>query len=210
MHYPAAPWHLQGYAIQTLHWLDIDRVRPTIPAALSIVPLFPGKTLGSVYIATYSPGSSLEYNELIVVSGLVYHGHQWGAWISHIYVDDPRSVQGGRELWGLPKEMAQFTWQHDNQLSVQVRQGDRHLCSLQGHPRLPGIRLPIAAPIMSQIQAQFCMFTGQGTLNWHLISSHLEVTNDSPFSSLGLGQGWLAWYSNPLSLTINSPMTDSG
>lgn len=210
MPYPSSPWHLQGQALQTLHWLDVDCVRPMIPAALSIVPLLPGKTLGSVYIATYGKGSSLEYNELIVVSGLVYQAGRWGAWISHIYVDNPNSVQGGREIWGLPKELAQFTWAAPDRLSVQVSQDDRLLCSLQGYPRSPGIRLPIAAPIMSQIQAQFCTFTGQGTLNWHLMASHLDVADDSPFRSLGLGQGWLAWYSQPLSLTIHSPMTDSG
>lgn len=210
MHYPSAPWHLQGDAMQTLHWLDIDRVRPIIPAALHIVPLLPGKTLGSVYIATYGKGSSLEYNELIVVSGLVYQGSKWGAWISHIYVDHPHSVQGGREIWGLPKQLAQFTWNHEQQLSVQVKQGDRPLCWLQGDPQPLGFRLPIAAPIMSQIQAQFRTFTGQGTLNWHLMGSHLEVPNDSPLSALGLSQGWLAWYSNPLSLTIHPPTRHSG
>jgi hypothetical protein len=210
MPYPSPPWHLHGDAIQTLHWLDIDRVRPTIPASLGIVSLLPGKTLGSVYAARYGQGSSLEYNELIVVSGLVHQAGRWGAWISHIYVDHPDSVQGGREIWGLPKELAQFTWTKQEQLSVQVSQADRPLCLLQVDPRSLSIPLPVAAPIMSQIQAEFCTFTGQGTLNWHWAGSHLDVPQDSPFNALGLGQGWLAGYSNPLSLTINPPMMHPG
>ncbi|MGI0486633.1 acetoacetate decarboxylase family protein [Pantanalinema rosaneae CENA516] len=210
MHYPSAPWHLQGYAMQTLHWLDIDRVRSTIPADLKIVSLLPGKTLGSMYLANYGQGSCLEYNELIVVSGLVYQGWQWGAWISHIYVDNPASVAGGREIWGLPKQLAQFTWQGGDRPTVEVKQGERLLCSLQGQPRSVRIRVPIAAPIISQIQTQFCTFRGQGTLNWQWMDSHLTVPKDSPFSSLGCDQAWLAWYSQPLSLTIHAPMTHAG
>ena len=51
MPYPQAPWTLQGYAIQTLQLLDIDRVRPFIPSELNIITVLPGKTLGGVYLS---------------------------------------------------------------------------------------------------------------------------------------------------------------
>lgn len=68
----------------------------------------PGWTFGGVYCAHYGAGSTLEYLELIVIPGLVRRGHRLGAWISHIYVDDAQSVAGGRSIWALPKELAEF------------------------------------------------------------------------------------------------------
>lgn len=37
MSYPPAPWKLQGYAIASLHLLNIDRVRHLIPSELEII-----------------------------------------------------------------------------------------------------------------------------------------------------------------------------
>ncbi len=36
MPYPQPPWTLKGYAIQTLHLVNIDQVRPLIPLELEI------------------------------------------------------------------------------------------------------------------------------------------------------------------------------
>jgi acetoacetate decarboxylase len=84
--------------MQALQLVDIPRARPFVPAALPIVPVFPGKSLGVMYLAAYGPGSALTYNELIVAPALARHGRRVGFWISHIYVDEPRSVAGGREI----------------------------------------------------------------------------------------------------------------
>ncbi|MEB3279252.1 MAG: acetoacetate decarboxylase family protein [Lyngbya sp.] len=96
MPYPAAPWTLKGYALQTLQWVDVAKVRPLIPPQFNIISPWPNQTLGGLYISTYQSGSILQYNELIVSAGLVSYSGQWGGWISHIYVDDEDSVAGGR------------------------------------------------------------------------------------------------------------------
>ena len=76
MPYPQSPWTLKGYAFQTLHLLDIDRVRPLIPPELNIISVFPGKTLGGVYLSYYGQGSVLEYSELIVIAAFLnYKGN---------------------------------------------------------------------------------------------------------------------------------------
>jgi len=128
MSYPSAPWKLQGYAIASLHLLNIDRVRHLIPSELEIISAWPGKTFGGVYLSYYGSGSVLEYNELIVIPALVAYRGTVGGWVSHIYVDNPDSVAGGREIWGLPKELAEFTWENDNHVSV--RQNHILVCSL--------------------------------------------------------------------------------
>jgi hypothetical protein len=59
MPYPQTPWRLKGYAIQTLHLVNVDRVRPLIPSELEIISVWPGKTFGSVYLSNYGSGSVL-------------------------------------------------------------------------------------------------------------------------------------------------------
>ena len=72
-------------------------------------------------LASFGPGSVLEDDELIVAAALTQHAGRSGFRISHIYVDDADSVDGGREIWGLPKDLAQFTWERGEQRQVLVR-----------------------------------------------------------------------------------------
>jgi acetoacetate decarboxylase len=71
----------------------------------------------------------LEYSELIVIAGLVRYSGQIGGWVSHIYVDNADSVAGGRNIWGLPKELAEFIWEKNTSANsafknrLLVRQG---------------------------------------------------------------------------------------
>ena len=146
MAYPAPPWRLKGHALAVPRLVDLHHARPLMPPELAIVPVLPGKTLGLVYLATYRPGSSLQYHELIVAHALVRNRVRPGFWISHIYVDNPDSTAGGREVWGLPKELAEFTWAAGTASSIVVRQGERGLCAVRsGHPYwLP--RTPLLVP----------------------------------------------------------------
>ncbi len=69
------------------------------------------KTLGGVYLSYYGSGSALEYSELIIIGAIAGYQGKFGGWVTHIYVDNPDSVAGGREIWGLPKELAEFSWE---------------------------------------------------------------------------------------------------
>jgi acetoacetate decarboxylase len=133
--YPPAPWKAKGFVVQTLRLIDVEKVRRFVPSELEIVSVLPGKTLGSVYIADYGPGSALEYNELIVAPALTRRGRTIRFWISHIYVDNRDSMAGGREIWGLPKEIAQFNWSQDRR-EIEIRQEGRLLCSLRSGNRV--------------------------------------------------------------------------
>lgn len=205
MPYPQAPWTLQGYGLQTLHLLEIDRIRSTIPADLEIVSVFPGKTVGGVYLASYQSGSTLIYNELIVISGMVRHKDQVGGWVSHIYVDNPDSVAGGREIWSLPKELAEFTWQLDNQPSVRVTQGETLLCTCACNWQFPGWQQSLPFSSFSQRGSQLLCFNGKGKLKFNLAGLRLSIPAASPFADLGLGQPWFGFYCDSLDLIVNSP-----
>ena len=171
MPYPAAPWSLKGYALQTLQWIDISIVRPLIPPELKIISLFPNKTLGGLYISTYQSGSILQYNELIVISGLVGYSGEWGGWISHIYVDDEDSVAGGREIWGLPKELAEFHWEGTD--TVTVSQGKNLLCRLTYSQPSLSLPLSLKVPVFGYQQGRILHFKSHFNFHLSLIGSQV-------------------------------------
>ncbi len=202
MTYPQAPWTLKGYALQTVELLDIERSRPFIPSDLEIISVWPGKTLGGVYLAAYQAGSVLEYSELIVIAGLVNYSGKLGGWISHIYVDNADSVAGGREIWGLPKELAEFSWQGD---SVTVRQGDRTLCRLSYTQPNFSIPLPFGLPVLSLLDSNFLFFQGEFEYRLGLVDGKLQIPTESHFSNLNLGQPLLTLYCDDLRLVAGEP-----
>jgi acetoacetate decarboxylase len=207
MAYPSAPWILHGFALQTVQPVDIDRARLLVPSDLDIVSVFPGKTVGGIYLSSYGTGSTFQYNELIVVSALVRYRDRLGAWISHIYVDHPDSVAGGREVWGLPKDLAEFKWQPGKPHCVSVWQGggSHLLCRLNTSWQLPEVSLPFALGSFTKLNANLLWFSAKGNLRLSAIGATMEVPTDSPFSSLGLDQPWLSFYGNDLNLTVSAP-----
>ncbi|HEY9605762.1 MAG TPA: acetoacetate decarboxylase family protein [Allocoleopsis sp.] len=210
MAYPQAPWTLRGYALQTLQFIDIERSHPFIPPELDIISILPGKTLGGVYVSHYGSGSVLEYSELIVVGGLVRYSGKIGGWVSHIYVDNADSVAGGREIWGLPKEMAEFTWEKNVSTTapehrVTVRQGDRVLCSLSYSQPSFGLPLPFQGNVLSTLGTSILRFQGKFEANTGLVRSKLTIPTESPFVRLGLDQPWITAYCDRLHLIANAP-----
>jgi acetoacetate decarboxylase len=205
MAYPQAPWTLCGYGIQTLHLVDIDRVQAIIPSSLKIISVLPGKTVGGIYIASYGDGSTLVYNELIVVSAIVHLGIKIGGWISHIYVDHSDSIAGGRNIWGLPKEKADFSWKSQNPLSVSVQQDGRSLCTLSSDWQLPGWQQSVSIPIISKMDSQLLLFDGQAGFKFHLTNADLIIPDESPFAWLNFDRPHLSFYCNPLQLIANPP-----
>jgi len=205
MSYTSPPWTLQGHALLTLNLIDIQRVRPLIPKELDIIPVLPGKTLGGVYLSFYGSGSILEYHELIVVAAITRYQDHISPWVSHIYVDNPESVAGGREIWGLPKEIAEFTWENDH---VSVRQGDISLCAMNyKRSKFPNLATPFPIPAfhLSILDSNILGFSSQFKFRCELIKNTLEVYPESPFNSLALEQPWLTGYFNKLHILVGEP-----
>jgi hypothetical protein len=208
--YPAAPWVLQGKAIQSLQPLDIDQARSWIPSELEVVPILPGKTLGGIYLSTYEAGSVMEYHELIVMSGLVRYVNQLGIWVSHIYVDNPDSVAGGQQIWGLPKQMAEFQWREGSQSQVEVSQDGQRLCRLTYGWQVPAFRQPIPMiGTFSTLGSGLVWFASEAEAEPHLlVGADLQVPPSSPLASLNLDQPWLMFYLNQLMLKVEEPRVE--
>jgi len=146
----------------------------------------------------------MEYNELIVVAGLARYADKIGAWISHIYVDNPDSVAGGREIWGLPKEMAEFTWENDRNRVI-VRQGNRLLCGLTYTQPSLALRLPLSGMCFGSLDSDLLLFKGEFQSRVGLVSGELEVPAESAFARLNLGQPFLTVYCDDLRLVAGVP-----
>lgn len=206
MNYPQPPWNLKGYAILTFNLINIDKARLFIPPELEIVSVLPGKTLAGVYLSTYESGSVLQYNELIVTSGLTRYQEQTASWISHIYVDNEISVAGGREIWGLPKEMAEFTWKKGD---ITVKQGDRLLCNLQYQRNWYNLATwwqpQFNASSFGGLNTQLLWFENKFAADLALISSKLTVPETSPFANLNLGQPIFTLEMSRLDITAGVP-----
>lgn len=206
MSYPFPPWTLQGYAFLTVNLVDIEKSRTFIPSELQILSVFPGKTLGGVYFSAYQSGSILQYNELIVVPALVYYQGKIGSWISHIYVDHEDSVAGGREIWGLPKEMAEFIWDENG---VKVYQNNRQFCCFhhqQGFFNLStGWRQPLIGNAFGGLNTDLLFFSSTFKSYIGLVQGHLEIPSQSPLTELELSQPMLSFKLSQLALNVNPP-----
>jgi hypothetical protein len=75
-----------------------DRVRPVVIGGRAVV--------GTAWVR-YESGGVLDYRELLSAV-LVRVGARPGVSIVDIWVDSAASRAGGRELWGIPKELAAF------------------------------------------------------------------------------------------------------
>ncbi|WP_199296118.1 acetoacetate decarboxylase family protein [Trichocoleus sp. FACHB-591] len=202
--YPSAPWTLRGHALQTLHLVDSASVRSLLPSGLEVLEPWPGKAVASVYLSAYQAGSVLEYNELIVAT-LIRQAGNIGGWVTHIYVDHPDSVAGGREIWGLPKELAEFTWEAGETKQVTVRQGDRLLCSLRYEPPFSLWRQPFSATSFSLLDSALLSFAAHLDTRLGVVKGHLEVPANSPLAQIYFGQPWLTVSHAEMELRVDAP-----
>jgi hypothetical protein len=137
--YPPEPWDLRGHGYIAL-WLVPTRALPALPAGVTPVSLL-GRCLVATAFVDYLPGGLLPYHELLVAP-LVRQGARVGVSITDIWVDSAASRAGGRELWGIPKEMAEFDLTHGSSFHGSARVGDTVLASADGTRGKGGARPP--------------------------------------------------------------------
>ena len=103
--YPPAPWRLQGQAHFHVLAARAERLPPTPDGFEPLV--LGGRGLVVVGWVDYRGGSILRYSELLAAVVGRWSGGLTVT-VTHMWVDSPASRTGGRELWGYPKELAEF------------------------------------------------------------------------------------------------------
>lgn len=141
--YPPQPWHLGGRLSLTLWRVPTAELPATFPAAVpdGARPLAAGgHTLVGTAFVRYQPGGVLTYDELLAALP-VRDGRRVAITIPAIWVDSQASLAGGRRLWGIPKELAEFDRaEGPDGLQVTARAGGARIASASfdaGRP-LPG------------------------------------------------------------------------
>lgn len=202
--YPDPPWPLSGTSIQAIRPIDAKVARRHVPAELRVLSVWPGSTLGVLYCASYESPSVLRYRELIVAPALVATGGRIGFWISHIYVDDPTSQAGGREIWGLPKALASFAWDSDRR-EVSVHAGDRLLCRIGWRSGRLSAPMPLCLPAISRGASGFQFFSGRGSASVARVRGEIHIEADSPFEGLGFERSHGLFFGRRLKLRVGAP-----
>ena len=149
--YPPEPWYLGGSLLLSVFRVPLAGLPD---AALACVPpdhalLAPGGAVPvGVACVRYEPGGVLAYDELLVALP-VRCGIRVRCSVPWIWVSSASSMHGGRELWGIPKEIGEFTGTVNGPA---VRTALRHdgrevagLAAATGQALLPGRpRVPLA------------------------------------------------------------------
>lgn len=104
--YPPEPWDLHGHAYIGAWLVPRDRLPAPHSPATRPITVFGRGIVGAAFFV-YEVPSPLTYNELMATV-LVREGWRLRVSITHIWVDSEASRDGGRELWGIPKELAEF------------------------------------------------------------------------------------------------------
>lgn len=103
--YPPEPWDLGGRGRITL-WRVPVAALPGLPSGVRPLAVA-GRALVATAFVEYDDSGLLGYRELLAAP-LVRHRRAVGLSITDIWVDSAASRAGGRELWGIPKELATF------------------------------------------------------------------------------------------------------
>ncbi|GAA3541358.1 acetoacetate decarboxylase [Aeromicrobium flavum] len=102
--FPSEPWDLHGHGLVTVGLLPAAGL--TAPPGTRLVTLRGRAVVGAVLLR-YTAPSPLTYHE-IMAAVVVRRGLRFFVHIPDIWVDSPASRAGGRSLWAIPKELAEF------------------------------------------------------------------------------------------------------
>jgi hypothetical protein len=107
--YPPEPWYLGGSMLVSVFAVPAETLPPEFALPQGRRALRIGScVIVGVAAVQYLPGGVLEYDELLVAVPSLGRGGL-RVTIPQIWVDSPASRLGGRELWGIPKQLARFT-----------------------------------------------------------------------------------------------------
>lgn len=141
--YPPEPWHLGGQLLVSSFRLPVAElpaaVRHAVPDGHRLVAAA-GRTVVTAAVAHYAEGGVLAYEELLVALPVRARGAVRFT-IPQIWVTSEHSRHGGRELWGIPKDLAAFDRRTaPRQVDVAMQLDGRAVASL--HARLGRRLLP--------------------------------------------------------------------
>lgn len=175
--YPAEPWDLHGHAYVGV-WL-VPKADAPAPhsTATRAVTLF-GRTIVCAAFFVYEEPSPLTYDE-IMATVLVREGWRLRVSITHIWVNSPASRDGGRDLWAIPKDLAEFDVAPHSSYAAQ---GIGSLAV--GTVRRPPFALPIGFRIAQDRAGSLVVSPVSGRIRHGLARGRWSFAADGPLGFL--------------------------
>ncbi|CAA7401147.1 unnamed protein product [Spirodela intermedia] len=102
------PWVFKGRALYQLHLVKKEIACKLIPKELKLVEAF-GYTLGGLFLAHYDASPAGVFDELVVISGIVWNPPTSCAWATRVLVSSHEACRHGRKEIGLPSHFAEFS-----------------------------------------------------------------------------------------------------
>lgn len=132
--YPPPPWVQHGSVLGATFLVRAGAVADSVPAPLQVLRMVGGFAIGFLAVSRYLAGSTRVYSELIA-GVVVRYGSHTHPYITHTGVDDLIAQRAGREVWHLPRQFWNFSWEFDDlETRVQVWDRARLICSISKVP----------------------------------------------------------------------------
>lgn len=137
--YPPEPWDLRGQLHASAFLVPLAAVPAEVPPGCTPVRIGRFGVVGTAWVS-YEQGGALSYRELMATL-LVRCGRRVLPTIVAIWVDSEASRDGGRELWGIPKDLATFEFR-DERFVAREENGPIATGTVRSRLPLPGA-LPV-------------------------------------------------------------------
>ncbi len=182
--YPPEPWELRGQMHVSV-WL-VPRATNTsrsMPAGTRRLFVAGREVVGTAWV-DYQPGGVLTYRELLAAT-LIRDGGWPLSTITGIWVDSMPSRDGGRALWAIPKDLAEFTFDGSGDVSAAAHIDGRPIASasVRRGVRLPG-RWPIRFRVVQDRNGQPQTTRVRGTARIRIGRSDWRIAPDGPLAYL--------------------------
>ena len=177
------PWNLRGSAYIIIYKFP-KKCRGERFFTADFAPGGDFSGFGAVMIVDYTESDAGPYRELLFSPGRFRHNGKKYHSITKIYVSTMESVENGRANWGIPKELADFSFsEHDgDRETVIVSRGDTKI--LEATFRRGRIALPVTTALMPVTLMQkvdttllFTRFLGKGRARLARLES-ISVNSD--------------------------------
>ncbi len=141
--YPPQPWHLVADARVSVWRVPVA----DLPAVAAEPLVIAGHA--SVFTAwiDYTPPGQLAYHELL--AAVAVKGRRVSCSITEIWVDSEVSLQGGRDLWAIPKDLATLDFTSGRTFTATAATADDWIATaaFTGRAGLP-VRLPTSFDVV--------------------------------------------------------------
>lgn len=187
--YPAPPWNLRGDLVGTVLRMPPGTVPGhLVPRHLDITRRDNSSLLAAAWV-DYRAGSELCYREFMVSAIIRLRPRIIGT-VLRIWVDSPASRRGGRELWDIPKDLAEFSFDYQGScVRTSAAAGGEELASYTYRERG---RVPVGLPFGVVIAQEKSNAIRRTASSWkaHLAtgSGRLTVPASSELSFLTQGR----------------------